>query len=145
MPHEVKRPTEHVGDAVSFGFVDGGAHVLPFLASGLPFVGIDDHFRTDVKRIPSGFGEFGSLRFVHTVEHGRPRMPCAECCEINEIIRIFAGISEWSGHGQCDAVRHSIGDRGTSGCGKPIVIAFPSSHERHGFAAKRNDFINAMT
>ena len=40
---------EHVGDAVSFGFVDGGAHVLPFLASGLPFVGIDDHFRADVK------------------------------------------------------------------------------------------------
>ena len=81
---------------------------------------------------------------MDAVEHGRPGMLGAESCESVQVVAVFAWIAEWTGHGQRDAVGDAIGDGRAPGCGEPVVVAAPSSHERHGFASKRNDFVHTV-
>ena len=136
---------EHVGDAVALGFVDGGAHVLPFLAARLPCGRVDHHFGADVERVPAGGDQRVTLFGVHAVEHRRQGTLGAEAGERMQIVLILVWVAERSGDGQCDAVRHAVGDGGTAGGGEPVIVAFPSGHERHGFAAESDDLVHAVT
>ena len=105
---------------------------------------VDHHFGADVERVPTGGDQRVTLFGVHAVEHRRQGTLGAEAGERMQIVLILVGVAERSGDGQRDAIRHAVGDGGTAGGGEPVIVAFPSGHERHGFAAESDDLVHAV-
>ena len=125
----------HVGHAVALGLVDGGAHVLPFLAGRLPAARVDHHFAADLDGVPAGFQQRVALFPMHAVEHRRQRTFRTVLGETVQIVHPFRRIAKRSGAGQGDAVEHAIRHGRSARGGQPVAVAFPRGHEAHRFAA----------
>ena len=128
----------HIGDAVALGFVDGGTHVLPFLAGGLPPTRVHNHFTTDLNRVPSLSQQRITLLAMHTVEHRRPRPFHAILRESGQIVHPLRRIAKWPSAGQCNTVEYTVCHSRFARGRQPIVVAFPRGHEAHRFAAGLN-------
>ena len=125
----------HVGHAVALGLVDGGAHILPFLAGRLPAARVHNHFAADLDGVPAGFQQRVALFPMHAVEHRRQQTFRTVLGETVQIIHPFRRIAERSGAGQGDAVEHAIRHGRSARGGQPVAVAFPRGHEAHRFAA----------
>ena len=101
---------QHVGDIVPLGLVDGGADILPFLSSGLPLAGGDDHLRAHFQGGPAPEGQLVPLGLVDAVEDRGPGVLGAVPGEVIQIRHEFVRVAEGAGGGQGDAVHDPVGD-----------------------------------
>ena len=125
----------HIGHAVALGLVDGGAHILPFLAGRLPAARVHDHFAADLDGAPADLQQRVALFAMHAVEHRRKRPLHAILGEAGQVVHPLGGLAERPGAGQGDAVEHAICHGRFARGREPVAVAFPRSHEAHRFAA----------
>ena len=128
----------HIGHAVALGLVDGGAHILPFLAGRLPAARVHDHFAADLDGAPAGLQQRVALFAMHAVEHRRPRPFHAILRESGQIVHPLRRIAKWPSAGQRNTVEYTVCHGRFARGRQPIVVAFPRGHEAHRFAAGLN-------